>query len=169
MTLQQLTKAAEESSKPKEQMAKIGPILADCFCGISEFFAFTSSNLALFVDLLPDPTWQFQVYMAGVGRMTDTANFDFIKHRIKSTTAMRDIYEAFGILNLLSPYRPTGSYLLKLHVYEERTVCRLLLELCKAEGWGNMTNIKLNGKGMDSVGPDFLQNLPTTGVFEGTY
>lgn len=101
--------------------------------------------------------------------MTDTANFDFIKHRIKSTTAMRDIYEAFGILNLLSPCRPTGSYLLKLHVYEERTVCRLLLELCKAEGWGNMTNIKLNGKGMDSVGPDFLQNLPTTGVFEGTY
>ena len=101
--------------------------------------------------------------------MTDVANFDFIKHRIKSTSAMRDIYEAFGILNLLSPFRPSGSYLLKLNIFEERMVCKILLELAKAEGWANMTNIKLNGKNMDSVGADFLQNLPTTGIFEGTY
>ena len=30
---------------------------------------------------------------------------------------MRDIYEAFGIFNLLSPFRPSGSYLLKLDVH----------------------------------------------------
>ncbi len=32
-----------------------------------------------------------------------------------------------------------------------------------------MTNIKLNSKSLDSVGADFLQNLPATGIFEGTY
>ena len=58
--------------------------------------------------------------MAGTGRMVDVENFDFIKHRIKSNKAMRDIYDAFGILNLLSPFRPSGSYLLKLDVHEER-------------------------------------------------
>ena len=52
-------------------MNKIGTILADCFRGISEFFVFTSINLALFIDLLPSRDWQFGVYMAGTGRMTD--------------------------------------------------------------------------------------------------
>lgn len=107
--------------------------------------------------------------MAGVGRMHDIANFDFIKHRIKSPQAMRDIYEAFGILNLLSPYRPTGSYLLKLNIHEERQVCKLLLDLAKAEGWANMTNVKLNGKAYETIGSEFAQALPVTGVFEGTY
>jgi len=82
---------------------------------------------------------------------------------------MRDLYEAFGIFNLLSPFRPSGSYLLKLDVHEERMVCKVLLELAKAEGWGNMTNVKLNGKTIESIGGEFLQNLPVTGVFEGTY
>ena len=107
--------------------------------------------------------------MAGTGRMIDVKNFDFIKHRIKSNSAMRDIYEAFGIFNLLSPFRPSGSYLLKLDVHEERMVCKVLLELAKAEGWANMSNVKLNGKAFETIGGDFLQNLPVTGVFEGTY
>ena len=107
--------------------------------------------------------------MAGTGRMVDVENFDFIKHRIKSNKAMRDIYEAFGILNLLSTHRPSGSYLLKLDVHEERQVCKVLLELSKAEGWANMSNVKLNGKSFETIGGEFLQNLPTTGIFEGTY
>lgn len=101
--------------------------------------------------------------------MIDVENYDFIKHRIKSNEAMRDLYEAFGIFNLLSPHRPSGSYLLKLDIHEERMACKVLLELAKAEGWGNMTNVKLNGKGHETIGGDFLQNLPSTGVFEGTY
>tara|TARA_B110000285_G_C15102972_1_gene606123 strand:- start:269 stop:607 length:339 start_codon:yes stop_codon:yes gene_type:complete len=106
--------------KFKIKKGRIGTILAECFRGVSEFFIFTSTNLALFIDLLPDRDWQFEVYMAGTGRMVDVENFDFIKHRIKSNKAMRDIYDAFGILNLLSPFRPSGSYLLKLDVHEER-------------------------------------------------
>jgi len=45
----------------------------------------------------------------------------------------------------------------------------VLLELCKAEGWSNMTAVKLNGKPLESIGGEFLQNLATTGIFEGTY
>lgn len=66
-----MTKAAEDSSmikddkgesivdtpKLKAKMQKIGTILADCFRGISEFFVFTSINLALFIDLLPSRDW----------------------------------------------------------------------------------------------------------------
>ena len=45
----------------------------------------------------------------------------------------------------------------------------MLLELCKGEGWGNMQQIKMNGKAMESVSMDFLSNLPPTGTFEGMY
>lgn len=82
---------------------------------------------------------------------------------------MRDIYSSFGIMNLFSPNRPSGSYLLQLNIFEERMVCKMLLELCKAEGWGNMTAIKVNGKSQDTITLDFLLNLPTIGTFEGTY
>ena len=82
---------------------------------------------------------------------------------------MMKVYNSFGIMNLFSPNRPSGSYLLKLDIFEERMVCKMLLELCKAEGWGNMTAIKVNGKPQDAVNLDFLLNLPTSGTFEGTY
>ena len=71
MASAQLAKAAEDSSmvkndkgefkkdelKYKVKKSRIGTILADCFRGISEFFVFTSINLALFIDLLPDRDW----------------------------------------------------------------------------------------------------------------
>ena len=46
-----------DKAKHKAKMNKIGTILADCFRGISEFFVFTSINLALFIDLLPSRDW----------------------------------------------------------------------------------------------------------------
>ena len=102
--------------------------------------------------------------------MYDYHNYDFAKHRMQNQKAIIKTYEAFGILNLFSPQRPNGAYLLKMDVYEERLVCKILLELSKGEGWGNMTEVKVNGKAMaDGVNGDFLSALPDTGVFEGTY
>ena len=46
-----------DTPKLKAKMQKIGTILADCFRGISEFFVFTSVNLAEFIDLLPTREW----------------------------------------------------------------------------------------------------------------
>jgi hypothetical protein len=92
----------------------------------------------MFVDLIDDPNWKFLVFSAGVGRMHDITNFDFIKHRIKDPATIRNVYSSFGILNLFCPFRPNGSYLLKLDIYEERIVCKMLLELSKGEGWANM-------------------------------
>ena len=101
--------------------------------------------------------------------MIDYQNYDFIKHKMKFPEGMRRLYESFGILNLFCPYRPNGSYLFRLEIYEEKLVLKMLTELCKAEGWGNMTEIKLNGKPVDSINSDFMANLPETGIFEGTY
>ena len=107
--------------------------------------------------------------MAGVGRMFDFENFDFIKHKIKFPEAIKNVYESFGILNLFCPYRPNGSYLLKLDIYEEKLVLKILCELCRAEGYANMTDIKINGKPVAALSPEFAQALPDTGSFEGTY
>jgi len=82
---------------------------------------------------------------------------------------MAQLYDCFGILNLFCPYRPNGSYLFKMDIYEERLVCKMLLELSKGEGWANMKDIKVNGKPLEAVNGEFLQALPTTGTFEGTY
>lgn len=87
---------------------------------------------------------------------------------MKFPQAIRDVYQSFGILNLFSPFRPNGSYLLKLDIFEEKQVLKMLLDLCRAEGWPNMTEIKLNNKTIE-VNADFASSLPDTGVFEGTY
>ena len=99
-------------------MKNIGTIMGECFRGIAEYFVFNKETLGLFVDLIDDPTWKFLVYSAGVGRMYDIQNFDFIKHRGKG--AMKEIYDCFGLANLFSPFRPNGNYLLNLAIYEEK-------------------------------------------------
>jgi hypothetical protein len=65
----------------------------------------------------------------------DYRNYDFIKHRVKYPEAIRDIYKRFGILNLFNTFRPNGSYRLDLSIFEERTVCKILFELAKLEGY----------------------------------
>jgi len=79
------------------------------------------------------------------------------------------VYESFGILNLFCPYRPNGSYLLHFELFEEKIVLKMLLDLCKGEGWANMTDIKVNGKSMEKIDGDFAANIPEKGTFEGTY
>lgn len=37
-------------------------------------------------------------------------------------------------MNLFNPFRPNGSYRLNLSVYEEKVVCKILIELAKQEG-----------------------------------
>ena len=79
--------------------------------------------------------WKVEVYMSGISRVTDYKNYDFIKHRVKFPEAIREIYKRFGILNLFNTLRPNGSYRLDLGIFEERNVCRMLLELAKQEGF----------------------------------
>jgi len=78
--------------------------------------------------------WKTEIYISGVGRVYDYRNYDFIKHRVKYPEAIMNIYKRFGIINLFNPFRPNGSYRLNLSVYEEKVVCKILLELAKAEG-----------------------------------
>lgn len=82
---------------------------------------------------------------------------------------MQKLYKQFGILNLFCPFRPNGSYMLNLSIYEERTVCRMLCELAKTEGLLNMTEIKMNQKPIEKLTLDFIRKVPETGIFEGTY
>ena len=93
-----------------------------------------------------DPIWKTEAYIAGVGCVYDYRNYDFIKHRVKFPEAIRDIYKRFGILNLFNTFRPNGSYRLDLSIHEEKIVCKILFELAKVEGFGQMTNVTLNGK-----------------------
>lgn len=169
-TNEQLTNACKALGKhSKEALAQIGTILGECFRGVAEFFVFNCETLGLFVDLVDDPNWKFLVFTAGVGRMHDYQNFDFIKHRAKYPQVMKDVYSCFGLLNLFNPLRPNGSYMFNMTVYEERLVCKMICELSKGEGWGNWQDVKIDGKATDKLSNDFLLNLPTTGTFEGVY
>ncbi len=107
--------------------------------------------------------------MAGISRVIDYRNYDFLKHRVKFPEAIREIYKRFGILNLFNTLRPNGSYRLDLAIYEERMVCKMLLELAKAEGYSQMANVFLDGKAVETVNKEFLDKLSDKGVFEGTY
>ena len=120
-------------------------------------------------NLFIDPKWKTEVYLSGVARIYDSRNYDFIKHRVKYPDAIRDIYKRFGILNLFNTFRPNGSYRLDLSVYEERIVCKILLELAKVEGFAQMTNVHLDGKSQESINKEFIDKLGESGIFEGTY
>uniref|UniRef100_A0A7S3CSU1 Uncharacterized protein n=1 Tax=Strombidium rassoulzadegani TaxID=1082188 RepID=A0A7S3CSU1_9SPIT len=168
MTYTQL-KQNMPSKRKEEAHAKIGKILGECFRGVAEYFLFNSEQLSQLVDLIDESNWKFEVYLAGVGRMVDYQNFDFIKHKMKFPEGMRKLYHSFGILNLFSPFRPNGAYLFKLDVHEEKLVCKMLLELSKTEGWANWQEVKMNGKTIEALSADFLASLPDSGTFEGTY
>jgi hypothetical protein len=70
---------------------------------------------------------------------------------------------------LFNPFRPNGSYRLDLGVYEEKIVCKMLLELAKVEGYAQMTNVSMDGKSTESINKEFVDKLGDSGVFEGTY
>lgn len=125
--------------------------------------------MGLLVDLIDDANWKTEVFISGVARVCDSRNFDFIKHRVKFPDAIRAIYKRFGILNLFNPYRPNGSYRLDLSIFEEKIVCKMLMELAKTEGYAQMTNVSLDGKLQETVNKDFADKLVDSGVFEGTY
>lgn len=116
-----------------------------------------------------DPVWKTEVYISGIARVHDFRNYDFIKHRVKFPESIRDIYKRFGILNLFNPFRPNGSYRLDLAIYEERIVCKMLLELAKAEGYAQMTHVSMDGKSQEAISKEFVDKIGESGVFEGTY
>lgn len=98
-----------------------------------------------------------------VGRLHDYQNYDFIKHKAKYPEVMRILYKQFGILNLFSPFRPNGTYLLDLGIYEERIVTKILSELAVKEGLGNMSEMKYQGKPMEKLTGDFIRKMPEFG------
>lgn len=137
-----------------------------------------SEQLAQFVDLIDgilyqlnfiDPQWKTEVYLSGIARVYDYRNYDFVKHKAKYPEAIMSIYKRFGIINLFNPFRPNGSYRLDLSVYEEKIVCKILLELAKQEGLTQFTNVHFDGKPIEPLTKEFIDKLGETGVFEGTY
>ena len=121
------------------------------------------------MDITDSGEWRLGVFMALIPRVTDYRNYDFIKKKMQSNEHLKQVYIRFGILNLFNVTRPNGSYRLDLAISEERQVCKLLLELAKAEGYSQMTAVTLSGKPVESVNKEFYDKLPTEGVFEGTY
>jgi hypothetical protein len=101
--------------------------------------------------------------------VTDFWNIDFVKHKAKFPQVMQALYKKFGILHLFCPFRPNGSYLLKLDCFEERIVARMLCELTMKEGVALMENIKLNGKPMEKMTRDFARKPPEVGTLELSY
>ena len=125
------------------------------FQALSEHLVLSSEQLGNFIDFINDPDWKTQCYISGVGRIYDTRNLDFIKKRWKFPETSKAIYDRFGIYNLFNPYKCTGSYRLDLSIYEEKTVCKILLELAKSEGYKFMTNVVLNGKPFEEINKEF--------------
>jgi Ran GTPase-activating protein (RanGAP) involved in mRNA processing and transport len=162
-------KASLSSKRKEEGLKKAGQILGESFRGVAEYFCFSSEQLSFLLNLFEEEHWRVEVFLAGVGRLTDFENADFIKQQMKFPGGMAQLYKSFGILNLFNPLRPNGSYIFKLDVFEERTTCKALLELSKGEGWGNWTEVKVNGKKVEALTADFLAALPEAGTFEGVY
>lgn len=96
------------------------------FRTLSELIVLSSDILGEFIDLIDHPQWKTECYLAGIGRIHDTRNYDFIKKKWKFPETSKEIYTRFGILNLFNPYRCTGSYRLDLEIFEERQLLRIL-------------------------------------------
>jgi len=64
---------------------------------------------------------------------------------------------------MFNPRRPNGTYVLELHVYEEKMVLKTLCEIAKFEGWAFFTEVLLNGKPIEKMSNDVLKTLPEYG------
>lgn len=137
-----------------------------CIC---DFLTISTTQLVKILNAVEGKEWRWRAFLACVGRCHDYTNVDFIKHNFKHKEVIMAMYEKFGILNMFSPYRPDGNYLLDLTKYEEKTVAKILCELCKAEGWAYMTEIKLQGKEVEKLTPEMVRNLGDSGSFECKY
>ena len=58
-----------------------------------------------------------------------------------------------------------------MSIYEEKIVCKILMELARVEGYQQMTNVHLDGKDVDTINKEFSDKLleKNKGIFEGTY
>jgi hypothetical protein len=93
-----------------------------------------------------------------------------VKHYSKTPEVSQLLYKRLGIFNMFNPMRPDGEYLLNLGIYEEKMIAKLLCELAKAEGYANMTNVKVPGVGaVEKMSNDVARSLPDTGNFECAY
>jgi hypothetical protein len=119
--------------------------------------------------LVDDPEWRVEVYLAGMGRCHDFKNLDMIKHKVRTEQETKQLYKRVGILNLFSPYRPNGDYLLNMAIYEEKTVAKMLCELAKSEGWNFMTNLKVGGQTIEKANNEVLRQITDSGAFECSY
>lgn len=72
---------------------------------LSEYLVLSSEQLGEFIDLVDNPTWKSECYIAGVGRTYDIRNFDFIKKKWKYPETSKEVYNRFGIFNLFNPYK----------------------------------------------------------------
>jgi hypothetical protein len=70
---------------------------------------------------------------------------------------------------MFSPHHPNGDYVLKLWIYEEKIVAKMLCELARSEGWAFMQNIKLSGQKIDKMSNDVIRQITDSGIFECTY
>lgn len=75
------------------------------FRALSEFLVLSSDQLGGFVELIDDPNWKTECFIAGVGRTYDIRNYDFIKKKWKYPETSKQIYNRFGIFNLFNPHR----------------------------------------------------------------
>ena len=96
--------------------------------------------------MIDDPEWFTDTYLYGIGWIYDKQKFDFIKEKIKNPDVMKSIYQRFGILNLFSILRLSGTYKLELEKYEEWLIAKILFELAKVEGYDKILFCSLNGK-----------------------
>ena len=129
------------------------------------FYLYLTSHLLFTLD----QRWRTKIYLSGVSRCIDIHNIDFIKHKFKFPGVMEALYKQFGILNLFCPFRPNGSYLLRLDRYEERIVAKMLCELTMKEGVNYMTNIKVAGKAVEKMTREFARKPPDQGNLELTF
>ena len=122
------------------------------------------------MQLIDDDEWRIKIFQAGIGRCFDYKSFDFIKHLFKDSVDQTEwLHETFGILHFFNPHRPNGSYQLDISKFEDKQVFKMLIELCRAEGWNCMTEIKFRGREIEKMNNDEVKSIVEYGVFECTY
>lgn len=124
----------------------------------------TSEQLKKIIELHENSLYQREIYVYGIGRITDFEQYDFIKTTIKTEPekTIPDLYKRVGILNLFNPYHVEGMYELNLQIYEERIMFNIICDLAKREGIKNVKNL-LNNKAPVENADQFIKNPPKEG------
>uniref|UniRef100_A0A7S2MAM4 Uncharacterized protein n=1 Tax=Octactis speculum TaxID=3111310 RepID=A0A7S2MAM4_9STRA len=98
---------------------------------------FTTSHLLKLIDCFQDDHYMSDIIVALFGRLLDLHNLGSMLD-LAPTTVANQVNRRLGRLNVMSPLRPSGNYVLRMNELDQLRLLRILMDIAEAEATSSL-------------------------------